>query len=189
MGIRLYSKLMLALFGFYAVAAFAAGCPLAELKPGGVQEVVHILGPSGIGKKTLMRKLADPEGGRALRQALGLGDNIELFGPSFKRPSDQLVQGKAKQLVHQWQFANHPQLYAAKKAFPDAHHRVVVLKRDIDDHTRGLQARSPDWGDSNVIVRREWNRIAQIIEELKRDGFDVREFPVGNLGLFDQWKK
>ena len=106
-------------------------------------EVVHIMGMSCVGKRTLLEKLfTDPE----LRAQCGITGNVmgyfdepqigERHDPSKYRVVDRMLVDTEDHMLHKWQVARHPIIAKLKDDRPELTQRAIVLWRSIDDSIR-----------------------------------------------------
>lgn len=93
-----------------------------------VREVLHVAGVSGVGKKTLIARLLDPAEVQ-LRTCFGIIDGARAFGWSFE-PIADVLRSDAAQIIHQWQWLTDGLIEECRRSFPEAAHRVVVLRHD-----------------------------------------------------------
>jgi hypothetical protein len=135
------------------LAGIALAPKLALATP---HEVIHIMGGSGVGKQTLIRRLLNPKE-EQLRKRLGIGASVSAFGYAFQHPAGKMLEANTEQVIHQWQFATDHLIEKSLQAFPQAKQRILVLWRPWEVHTRDLRKRSPEWNSTVASVSREWH--------------------------------
>jgi hypothetical protein len=133
-------------------------------------EFIHIVGGSGVGKKTIIRRLLNPNE-HALRARLRIGHSVAAYGYSFQNPPEAMLEAQTHQVIHQWQFRTDGLIDEAQRRFPNAHHRIVVLWRPVAEHTRDLRRRTPEWHSTEHSVRNEYeNGVVPAVLRRERTG-------------------
>ena len=105
------------------------------------------MGPSGIGKKTFIKRLLSDQ---SLRSQFGIASDVVPRGPGFNGQSSPVTEAndlrtiRAGTILIKWQAAADSQLESLRDACPDDEHHMFYLYRPADEIHRELHSRSPE---------------------------------------------
>jgi hypothetical protein len=129
----------------------------------------HFCGASGVGKKTIVKKLVD-NSVPGLRERFGIAGELAAYGdfahPGVK-PMWQYVWAEEINVLHFWQFATHGWIAHNMRAHPGFEQRIYLVWQPYDIHSKNLAGRAErakpgtdvhTWRPSGNELRTIWNQ-------------------------------
>jgi hypothetical protein len=127
------------------------------------KQVISICGDSGVGKQTLIEAI-DARSKEILdRFAIGESFSLHSSSPETRiaktklHSLDQMYQlPSAETIIFRWQFRDHAHIQKLLREFPEARHRVILLRRPWRSHARTVLG---DKADDEIAMERTVSKL------------------------------
>jgi hypothetical protein len=165
------------------------------LAPNIIMELIHIVGFSCVGKRSLIIRLCDPAC-HELRKRFGISGSTERFWdkPQFDdafnsstwRSIEDLKTARSDHMIHKWQLPTHHHVFTWKQLRTDVTHRAIALWRQIDDlhaqihHKQDHGQNVPDWRPSIEDLKSHANKVQLCIDEMEQAAIPVEHVGASN---------
>jgi hypothetical protein len=146
---------------------------------------LHFCGDSGIGKKTLFKKLVDGSA-PGLRERFGIDGPLGAYAHYSHlgvKPIFQYIDAQEDIVLHNWQLATHGWIAHNMRAHPSVDQGVYLVWQPFEAHSRNLATRAEratvgsdvhGWRPSAQQLRERWNKqFAPIFRQVESWGLKV----------------